>query len=164
MTSLRRFAFINGDEQLRLKLAGLGDTGNVTLWIGNKRFPVTVDNYDSTGTEYHWPSTGLSTDDPADLEWEEGDQVRVTLVYERARPSAPTYLTVKAPPGEDGTLEVRWEAPDTEGTFPTTHYLVEFLPVGDPGGSSGPMSRSRRPASPAPTCKPASNTGSSCRR
>ena len=132
MTSLRRFAFINGDEQLRLKLAGLGDTGNVTLWIGNKRFPVTVDNYDSTGTEYHWPSTGLSTDDPADLEWEEGDQVRVTLVYERARPSAPTYLTVKAPPGEDGTLEVRWEAPDTEGTFPTTHYLVEFLPVGDP--------------------------------
>ena len=91
---------------------------------------MTVDNYTSTGTEYHWPSTDLSppTDDPADLEWEEGDQVRVTLVYERARPSAPTYLTVKAPPGEDGTLEVRWEAPDTEGTFPTTHYLVEFLP------------------------------------
>ena len=134
VTSLLRFADSNGDEQLRLKLAGLGDTGNVTLWIGNKRFPVTVDNYTSTGTEYHWPSTALSapTDDQADLEWEEDDQVRVTLVYERARPSAPTYLTVKAPPGEDGTLEVRWEAPDTEGTFPTTHYLVEFLPVGDP--------------------------------
>ena len=135
VTSLRRFADSNGDEQLRLKLAGLGDTGNVTLWIGNKRFPVTVDNYTSTGTEYHWPSTALNppTDDPADLvEWEEDDRVRVTLVYERARPSAPTYLTVKAPPGEDGTLEVRWEAPDTEGTFPTTHYLVEFLPVGDP--------------------------------
>ncbi len=109
VTSLRRFADSNGDERLRLKLAGLGDTGNVTLWIGNKRFPVTVDNYTSTGTEYHWPSTGLSapTDDPADLEWAAGDQVRVTLVYERARPSAPTYLAVKAPPGEDGTLEVR---------------------------------------------------------
>ena len=134
VTSLRSFAFINGDEQLRLNLAGLGDTGNVTLWIGDKCFPVTVDNYDSTVSEYHWPSTDLSapTDDPADLEWEEDDRVRVTLVYERARPSAPTYLTVKAPPGEDGTLEVRWEAPDTEGTFPTTHYLVEFLPVGDP--------------------------------
>ena len=134
VTSLRRFADSNGDEQLRLKLAGLGDTGNVTLWIGNKRFPVTVDNYTSTGTEYHWPSTALNppTDDPAGLVWKEDDQVRVTLVYERARPSAPTYLTVKAPPGEDGTLEVRWEAPDTEGTFPTTHYLVEFLPVGDP--------------------------------
>ena len=134
MTSLRRFADSNGDEQLRLKLAGLGDTGNVTLWIGDKRFPVTVDNYTSTETEYHWPSTALNTptDDPADLEWAEDDRVRVTLVYERARPSAPTYLAVKAPPGEDGTLEVRWEAPDTEGTFPTTHYLVEFLPVGDP--------------------------------
>ena len=134
VTSLRRFADSNGDQQLRLKLAGLGDTGNVTLWIGDKRFPVTADNYDSTVTEYHWPSTALNPpkDDPAGLEWEEDDQVRVTLVYERARPSAPTYLTVKAPPGEDGTLEVRWEAPDTEGTFPTTHYLVEFLPVGDP--------------------------------
>ena len=132
VTSLRRFADSNSVEQLRLKLAGLGDTGNVTLWIGNKRFPVTVGNYDSTGTEYHWPSTALSADDPADLVWAAGDQVRVTLVYERARPSAPTYLAVKAPPGEDGTLEVRWEAPDTEGTFPTTHYLVEFLPVGDP--------------------------------
>ena len=134
VTSLRRFADSNGDEQLRLKLAGLGDTGNVTLWIGNKRFPVTVDNYTSTGTEYHWPSTALSppTDDPADLKWGVGDKVRVALVYERARPSAPTYLAVKAPPGKDGTLEVRWEVPDTEGTFPTTHYLVEFLPVGDP--------------------------------
>ena len=40
--------------------------------------------------------------------WQEDDEVRVALVYERALPSAPTNVRVTAPPGEDGTLEVSW--------------------------------------------------------
>ena len=55
----------------------------------------------------------------------------MALVYERQLPSAPTNVSVTAPPGEDGTLEVSWDAPDAGGTFPIEYYLVEFRPVGD---------------------------------
>ena len=61
-----------------------------------------------------------------DLDWKEDDEVRVALVYERTLPSAPTNVRVTAPPGEDGTLEVSWEEPEFEGTFPVECYLVEF--------------------------------------
>ena len=35
-------------------------------------------------------------------------------------------MSVTAPPGEDGTLEVSWDEPDDKGTFPIECYLVEF--------------------------------------
>ena len=60
-----------------------------------------------------------------DLDWEEDDEVRVALVYERTLPSAPTNVRVTAPPGEEGTLEVSWDEAD-DGTFPIECYLVEF--------------------------------------
>ena len=50
----------------------------------------------------------------------------MALVYERRLPSAPKNVSVTAPPGEDGTLEVSWDEPDDEGTFPVECYLVEF--------------------------------------
>ena len=67
----------------------------------------------------------LNSDGP-DLDWKEDDEVRVALVYERRLPSAPTNVRVTAPPGEDGTLEVSWDEPEFEGTFPVECYLVEF--------------------------------------
>ena len=57
--------------------------------------------------------------------------MKVALVYERALPSEPTNVSVTAPRGEDGTLEVRWGEPDVGGTHPIEYYLVEFRPVGD---------------------------------
>ena len=64
--------------------------------------------------------------DTPDVTWEEDDEVRVALVYERRLPSAPQNVRVTAPPGEDGTLEVSWDEPEFEGTFPVECYLVEF--------------------------------------
>ena len=41
-------------------------------------------------------------------------------------------MSVTAPPGEGGTLEVSWEEPEFGGTFPIECYLVEFRhPSGD---------------------------------
>ena len=64
-----------------------------------------------------------------DMNWQEGDTVYVVLTYERELPSAPRNVSVTAPQGEDGTLEVSWNAPVKGGTHPTTHYHVEFRPV-----------------------------------
>ena len=94
---------------------------NVTLWIRNTPFPLgggtaqfgfrEVDGYDFS---------------VPDLDWAEDDEVAVVLSYERRLPSAPTNVSVTAPEGEDGTLEVRWDEPEHEGTFPIECYLVEF--------------------------------------
>ena len=61
-----------------------------------------------------------------DLDWSEDDTVRVVLSYERLLPSAPRNVSVTAPDGEVGTLEVSWDEPEHEGTFPIECYLVEF--------------------------------------
>ena len=112
-------------HRLLLKVAKLPKDGNVTLWIGRKRFPLSDRSYSDPIFTYIWPALGVTSDD-ADLGWSEDDEVKVALVYERRLPSAPTNVSVTAPPGEDGTLEVSWEEPEFEGTFPIECYLVEF--------------------------------------
>ena len=92
--------------------------GNITLWIGTTSFPLSVIGGESA-------TFGFAVPDVPDLDWEEDDEVRVALVYERRLPSAPKNVRVTAPPGEDGTLEVSWEKPK-KGTFPIECYLVEF--------------------------------------
>ena len=89
--------------------------GNITLWIGNTSFSLSVIGGDAKGQVFSAP----------DLNWSEGDKVRVALVYERRLPSAPTNVSVTAPTGQDGTLEVSWKKPK-KGTFPIECYLVEF--------------------------------------
>ena len=106
--------------------------GNVTLWIRNTAFQLTEGGVGPSQVTFS-SLTGHDLDVP-DLDWEEDDEVRVALVYERRLPSEPKNVSVTAPPGEDGTIEVRWEEPDDEGTFETSHYLVEFRPAGDPRG------------------------------
>ena len=90
--------------------------GNITLWIGNTSFPLSVIGGDVKE---------FAAFDP-DLDWSEDDEVGVALVYERRLPSEPTNVRVTAPPGEDGTLEVSWDEPEFAGTFPVECYLVEF--------------------------------------
>ena len=119
----------SGGRGLLLTMAKLPETGNVTLWIGHKSYALSSASYDSSLNDYTW--SDIDNKDSTDLDWEEDDEVRVALVYERALPSAPTNVNVTAPPGEDGTLAVSWEAPDVGGTFPIEYYLVEFRPVGD---------------------------------
>ena len=93
--------------------------GNITLWIRNTSFPLA-----SIGGEAL--SFAFDVPDGPDLDWKEGDTVRVVLTYTRLLPSAPENVRVTAPRGEDGTLEVSWDEPDDEGTFPIECYLVEF--------------------------------------
>ena len=113
------------EESLNLKLPELTDTGNVTLWIGHKSYPLSSEIYGTSG--YSWDGVDLDweADDPDTTDVNEADQVRVALVYERQLPSAPENVQVTAPTGEDGTLEVSWDAAD-DGTFPIECYLVEF--------------------------------------
>ena len=92
--------------------------GNVTLWIRNTSFPVV--GFNGSGLTF-----GFDVPDGPDLDWEEGEKVRVVLSYERLLPSEPRNVSVTAPRGEGGTLEVSWDAAD-EGTFPIECYLVEF--------------------------------------
>ena len=120
-----------GDIVLEVSIDGAeatfyGAPGNVTLWFNHTAYPFSV--------------AGISGDiivfrtvfaDTPDVTWSEDDEVRVALVYERALPSAPTNVSVTAPRGEDGTLEVSWDEPDVGGTHPIEYYLVEFRPVGD---------------------------------
>ena len=104
-------------------------TGDVTLWTRNTAFllkevsGVAAFNFNS--------GTGHNVSVP-DLNWNEGNKVRVALSYERRLASAPKNVLVSAPQGEDGTLEVSWEASNAESTFPTSHYAVEFHPAGHP--------------------------------
>ena len=123
---------LTGAKTLLLKMPKLPDTGEVTLWLGHKSYPLSSASY--VGTSYEWEdidddaSTDLNweADDPATTDVNEADQVRVALVYERKLPSAPENVSVTAPEDEDGTLEVSWDAAD-DGTFPIECYLVEFL-------------------------------------
>ena len=111
------------EDRLTLEIAFTGESvitvGNITLWIGNTSFPVGVLGGAST-------SYGFAVPDVPDLDWSENDEVGVVLSYTRELPSAPQNVRVTAPPGEDGTLEVSWDEPDDEGTFPVECYLVEF--------------------------------------
>ena len=96
--------------------------GNVTLWLNRKSFELRSTSVEPGGNSMEFSS---SLDWVPNVTWQEDDEVRVALVYERALPSAPTNVRVTAPPGEDGTLEVSWEKPK-KGTFPIECYLVEF--------------------------------------
>ena len=111
------------EDRLTLEIAFTGESaitvGNITLWIGNTSFPVGV--LGGASTQY-----GFAVPDVPDLDWSENDEVGVVLSYTRELPSAPQNVSVTAPPGEDGTLEVSWDEPDDEGTFPIECYLVEF--------------------------------------
>ena len=156
---------ISSEEGLFLLLPQLPDTGNVTLWLDHKKYPLSSASYATDG--YQWRAFSAA-------DWEEDDEVKVALVYERRLPSAPTNVSVTAPPGEEGTLEVSWDEAD-DGTFPIECYLVEFRhPAVRPGTESSPTpalsvpekdaATARRPACGARTLKRASNTRSSCRR
>ena len=103
--------------------------GKVTLWIRNT--PFQLKEGDGSGGSTSFSSLTDQDLSVPDLDWEEGDKVRVLLVYTRKLPSVPQNVSVTAPPGEDGTLEVSWEEPDVGGTHPIEYYLVEFRPVGD---------------------------------
>ena len=107
---------VSSEEALSLLLPQLPDTGNVTLWLDHKKYPLSSASYATNG--YQW--SNINADD-----WSENDEVKVALVYERQLPSAPTNVSVTAPEGEDGTLEVSWDEAD-DGTFPIECYLVEF--------------------------------------
>ncbi len=101
------------------------DVGNLTLWIRNTSIPLS----DIGGIRR---SYGFDVPSGPDLDWKEGDTVRVVLSYDRLLPSEPRNVSVTAPPGEGGTLAVSWDEPDDEGTFPIECYLVEFRhPSGD---------------------------------
>ena len=132
---------VNGERQLILKMPKLPDIGNVTLWLDHRSYPLSSATryYESEG-QYEW--NNIENNDSTDLDWEaddpdttdvnEADQVRVALVYERLLPSEPRNVSVTAPSGEGGTLEVSWEEPEHEGTFLIECYLVEFRhPSGD---------------------------------
>ena len=98
--------------------------GTATLWIGNTGFPLREGS--GVGGNVAFNSlTGHDLSVP-DLNWEEDEEVRVVLSYERRLPSEPTNVRVTAPPGEDGTLAVSWDEPEFGGTFPVECYLVEF--------------------------------------
>ena len=103
--------------------------GNVTLWLNHTAYPFSVGSVPSGGVRI---SFATAFDDTPDVTWEEGDEVRVVLSYERQLPSAPENVRVTAPDGEVRTLEVSWDEPEHEGTFPIECYLVEFRhPSGD---------------------------------
>ena len=103
-------------------------TGNVTLWIRNTGFPL-AEGAGTPGVYGIGSTTGYDLTVP-DMDWAEGDLVRVALTYERTLPSAPTNVRVTAPRGENGTLKVDWNKA-VAGTFPIEYYLVEFRPGGD---------------------------------
>ena len=112
----------SGEKSLALTMPELTDTGEVTLWLDHKNYPLTSASYITTA--YIWRN--IQNNDSTDLDWSEDEEVRVALVYERRLPSAPQNVSVTAPPGEDGTLEVSWDEPEFAGTFPVECYLVEF--------------------------------------
>ena len=97
--------------------------GKLTLWLNHMAYPFSVGNLD-TGDNALLFNTFF--DDTPDLTWKEDDTVRVVLSYERRLPSEPRNVSVTAPSGEGGTLEVSWEEPEFGGTFPIECYLVEF--------------------------------------
>ena len=116
--------YITDADRLIVELAGssqnlLNSPGNLTLWIRNTAFPA------SSGAGSTIAFGDIDTSEMPDLDWEDGEKVRVALTYTRKQPSAPTNVRVTAPPGEGGTLDVSWDEAD-KGTFPIECYLVEF--------------------------------------
>ena len=117
----------SGTDYLRIDTPDItriqGSPGSVTLWLNHTAYPFSVGT-PSSGDEALVFNTAF--DDTPEVTWKEGDTVRVALVYERRLPSAPQNVSVTAPQGEGGTLEVSWDAADA-GTFPIECYLVEFV-------------------------------------
>ena len=116
----------DAEKALVLRIPELPDVGDVTLWIGHKSYPLSSASYKDLNYEWGNIDDNASTD----LDWEEDEKVRVALTYTRQLPSAPENVRVTVPNGEDGTLEVRWDAADA-GTFPIECYLVEFRHLTD---------------------------------
>ena len=128
----------DAEKVLFLRIPKLPDVGDVTLWIGHKSYPLSSESYEDNHYEWQNIDDNASTDldwkadDPDTTDVNEADKVSVVLSYERLLPSAPENVSVTAPPGEGGTLEVSWEEPEYGGTFPIECYLVEFRhPSGD---------------------------------
>ena len=122
--AIKSYVF-DGNAVLEVYMDDVGDIfngpGNVTLWLNRTAFPFSVGGVSASNLlELH-----TKFDDVPDVTWEEDDEVKVALVYERRLPSAPTNVSVTAPEGEEGTLEVSWDEAD-DGTFPIECYLVEF--------------------------------------
>ena len=115
--SLALFLNINEIEEI------VDAPGNVTLWLNHTAYPLRPNAVLPDGNNL---VIRPGTLDYPDLDWSEDDEVSVVLSYTRGLPSAPTNVSVTAPEGEDGTLEVSWEEPEHEGTFPIECYLVEF--------------------------------------
>ena len=105
-------------------IGNVTDAANVTLWIRNTGFRLKEGA--GAGSTFGFSHFNDHDTSVPDLDWEEGEKVSVVLSYTRKRPSAPQNVSVTAPEGEDGTLEVSWDEPDDEGTFPIECYLVEF--------------------------------------
>ena len=122
--NLYTFETDEGEKVLQFdsSLLAYNYSGNLTLWIRNTSFQLKP----SFGGSIIFSSTnGSDLDVLPDLDWAEGDQVRVALTYEQQLPSAPTNVSVTAPSGENGTLQVNWDEADA-GTHPIDYYLVEF--------------------------------------
>ena len=108
----------SGGEEIAQKLRY--GPGRVSLWLNRTAYPFSVGGADANVIHFR---TQFS--DTPNVTWKEDDEVKVALVYRRRLPSAPTNVSVTAPEGEDGTLEVSWDEAD-DGTFPIECYLVEF--------------------------------------
>ena len=121
-----RYGKVDGNTVLEVHIDGVGEIadgpGNVTLWLNRKAFRIKQAGVPPDGNSF--TANSVASDVP-DLDWKEDDEVRVVLSYERQLPSAPENVSVTAPDGEVGTLEVSWDAAD-DGTFPIECYLVEF--------------------------------------
>ena len=123
--AITSYAF-NGSNFLEVHIDNIYEIkngpGNVTLWLNHTAYPFSVGSVPSSNTYIGFDD---KYDDTPEVTWAEDDEVKVALVYERQLPSAPTNVSVTAPPGEEGTLEVSWDEAD-DGTFPIECYLVEF--------------------------------------
>ena len=108
----------SGGEEIAQKLRY--GPGRVSLWLNRTAYPFSVGGADANVIHFR---TQFS--DTPNVTWKEDDEVKVALVYRRRLPSAPENVSVTAPEGEDGTLEVTWDEAD-DGTFPIECYLVEF--------------------------------------
>ena len=100
--------FFSGGENIAVELRS--GPGSVTLWLNQTAYPFSVG-----GADAHIISFRTEFSDTPNVTWKEDDEVRVALVYERRLPSAPTNVSVTAPPGEDRTLEVSWEEAGIRG-------------------------------------------------
>ena len=122
----------SGNTILEVHIDGLDEIAKgpdyVTLWLNSQTVELRSTTLYAGGDGAEFSS---GRDWVPKFDWSEDDEVRVLLVYERRLPSAPENVSVTAPDGEVGTLDVSWDAAD-DGTFPIECYLVEFRhPSGD---------------------------------